>query len=72
MGYKIREVREQLNMTQVELAIKSGVSRTTISNLETMRQSASIDKIIQLLQTTGAALVIVPMDRAAGEPPVCE
>jgi|AGTN01.1.fsa_nt_gi Predicted transcriptional regulators len=34
MGYKIKEVRESMKMTQEELAEKSGVSRTTISQLE--------------------------------------
>lgn len=34
MGYKIKELREALRMTQAELAEKSGVSRGTISALE--------------------------------------
>jgi putative transcriptional regulator len=34
MGYKIKEFREALGMTQEELALKSGVSRGTISALE--------------------------------------
>ena len=34
MGYKIKELRERLNMTQEELAEKSGISRATISLLE--------------------------------------
>ncbi len=34
MGYLIKEIREQKNMSQEELSRKSGVSRTTISNLE--------------------------------------
>ena len=35
MGIKIKERREELKMTQEELAQKSGVSRQTISSLET-------------------------------------
>lgn len=35
MGYKIKERREELRMTQEELAQKSGVSRQTISSIET-------------------------------------
>lgn len=31
MGYKIKELREAMKMTQEELAEKSGVSRGTIS-----------------------------------------
>ncbi len=34
MGYRIKEIREQKNMTQEELSRKSGVSRTIISFLE--------------------------------------
>ncbi|MBQ1790234.1 MAG: helix-turn-helix transcriptional regulator [Oscillospiraceae bacterium] len=34
MGYSIRERREALNMSQEELAKKSGISRQTISALE--------------------------------------
>ena len=43
MGYRIKEVREEKNMTQEELAEKSGVSRGTISALEngSMRNTGS-------------------------------
>lgn len=34
MGFKIKELREKRKMTQVELATKSGVSRTLIAGLE--------------------------------------
>lgn len=34
MGNRIRETREQLNLTQEQLSEKSGVSRQTISALE--------------------------------------
>lgn len=34
MGYKIKEVREEKNMSQEQLALKSNVSRTIISGLE--------------------------------------
>lgn len=34
MGINIKERREELKMTQEELAVKSGVSRQTISALE--------------------------------------
>ena len=34
MEYKIREFREELHMSQQELAEKSGVSRATLSGLE--------------------------------------
>lgn len=34
MGYRIKEFRESLSMTQEELAKRSGVSRGTISAME--------------------------------------
>ena len=56
MGYKIKETREAKNMTQEELAEKSGVSRTTISGLEneTVRATSTktLVKIAQALGTT--------------------
>ena len=49
MGYKIREMREQKMMTQVELAKKSGVSRTTIHNLENGVESVTTTKTLRKL-----------------------
>ena len=37
MGYRIKESRLELNMTQEELSKKSGVSRAIISGLESGR-----------------------------------
>lgn len=34
MGYRIKEIREELGMTQEQLSKKAKVSRTTISGLE--------------------------------------
>ena len=56
MGYKIREVREEKNMTQAELSKKSGVSRGTISALENGTSRATttktLTKIARALDTT--------------------
>lgn len=49
MGYKIKERREELRMSQEELSQKSGVNRTTISALET-------GKSVQVLTGTLVAL----------------
>ena len=35
VSYKIKKLREELKISQEELAVKSGVSRTIISGLET-------------------------------------
>lgn len=46
MGYKIKETRESLKMTQEELSEKSGVSRTTISGLENGTVRATTTKTL--------------------------
>ena len=55
MGYKIKEKRKEKNMTQEELAAKSGVSRATISGLEngTVRATSSktLVKLARALDT---------------------
>lgn len=56
MGYKIKELRESMKMTQEELAEKSGVSRGTISALENgidrTTTSKTLVKLAQALDTT--------------------
>ena len=56
MGYKIKELREAMKMTQEELAEKSGVSRGTISALENgidrTTTSKTLVKLSQALDTT--------------------
>lgn len=34
MGYRVKEIREEMKMTQEELEQKSGISRQTISAIE--------------------------------------
>lgn len=46
MGYRIKELREEKNMTQVQLAEKSGVSRAIISGLESGRSTVTSTKTI--------------------------
>lgn len=57
MGYKIREIREAKNMTQEELAEKSGVSRATISMLETqINRAASTKTLLKLADALGTTV----------------
>lgn len=37
MGFRIKEVREEIGMTQMELSERSGVSRSIINGLESGR-----------------------------------
>lgn len=51
MGYRIKEFREKKGMTQEELSEKSGVSRTTISGLESGEDRAVSSKTLLKLAT---------------------
>lgn len=57
MGYKIKEVRESLKMTQEELASKSGVSRGTISALENgKKRTTSIKTLTNIASALGTTV----------------
>ncbi len=57
MGYKIREKREEKDMTQEELSEKSGVSRTTISGLENGTLRATTTKtLVKLARALGTTV----------------
>lgn len=57
MGYKIKELREEQNMTQEELARKSGVSRTTIWALENnANKMASTKTLLKIAQALGKSV----------------
>jgi DNA-binding XRE family transcriptional regulator len=48
VGTNLRLRREEVGMTQVELADTMGYSRTSLVNLEQGRQRLPLDKLIQL------------------------
>lgn len=56
MGYRIKELREEMHMTQDELARKAGISRTTIVFLENdearTTTTKTLFKIANALNTT--------------------
>ena len=56
MGYKIKERREELRMSQEELSEKSGVNRTTISAIETGKAkqvlTGTLVALAEALETT--------------------
>ena len=56
MGSRVKEFREMRNMSQEELAEKSGISRGTISAIETGKAenatSKTLLKIAEALETT--------------------
>lgn len=54
MGYRLKEVREERNMSQEELERKSGVSRQTISAIENNRVGAGGVKVGTLMALANA------------------
>lgn len=62
MAYRVKDLREAMNMTQEELSEKSGVSRATISGIEngTERNTSSrtLLNIAKALNTTIGNLFI--------------
>lgn len=46
MGYKIKCIREQRGLTQIQLAKKSGVSRATICALESGEERVTTTKTL--------------------------
>ena len=51
VSYKIKKLREDLKISQEELAVKSGVSRTIISALETGAISETSTATLKKLAT---------------------
>ncbi len=56
MGYKIKEAREEARMTQQELADKSGVSRVTISMLESNKCDANLKTLVKIAEALGTTV----------------
>ena len=56
MGYKIKEAREIARMSQEELAEKSGISRTTISQLENNKGDCNLKTLAKLAAALGTTV----------------
>ena len=57
MGYKIKEFREKIGMTQEELAEKSGVCRTTIWSMENGKEkNATTTTLLKLAHALGTTV----------------
>lgn len=57
MGYRIKEIREEKKMTQEDLAKAAGLTRTTISLLETgATKSASSKTLLSIANALGTTI----------------
>lgn len=56
LGFRIREFREALNMTQDDLAKKSGVSRGTISAMENGGKETTTKTLVKIARALGTSV----------------
>ncbi len=63
----LRDTREELGITQEELALKSSIPRTTISKIENGKRNTSIYKLIQIANALGKDLQISFVDKKSKE-----
>lgn len=57
MGYRVKEIREQKNMTQEELERISGISRQTISAIENNEEyQAKVGTLLALAKALGTSV----------------
>lgn len=69
LGKHIRDGRKRLKMSQAELAHKTGLSRTSLSQLENGDISdIGIRKVMRILEYLGLELAVRP----AGAPPTLD
>ena len=69
IGNQVREARKGQGLTQAALAAEAGISRTTLSLLESgMVQELGIRKVIRILDRLGLELTTRP----EGAPPTLE
>lgn len=63
IGVKIREARRKLDYTQQMMAKKSGVNKSTISEIENGRFTGSFDIFERLIDAVGLQFEVTPKKR---------
>ncbi|MFT9009261.1 MAG: helix-turn-helix domain-containing protein [Bifidobacterium sp.] len=58
MGLAIRQQREKLGLTQEQLALKAGVSRSWLAKVETGKMSFDLRKVLMVLDAMGLRLEV--------------
>ena len=59
----VKAMREQYNLTQVELSEKSGVGLRLVRELEQGKQTLRLDKVNQILNLFGCEIGVVPVTK---------
>lgn len=60
LGRVLRKTRKALKITQEELALQTGISRTTIRAIELGKETAHVGLVMQLCRDLGIVIVLTP------------
>jgi y4mF family transcriptional regulator len=58
LGQAIRKARKALNITQEDLSLQTGISRTTIRAIEQGKQTAHLGLVLQVCRDLGLMLTL--------------
>lgn len=64
LGEALRKARKALNITQEDLSLQTGISRTTIRLIEQGKQTAQVGLVLQLCRDLGLTLTLSATDGA--------
>ncbi|MBR7928233.1 helix-turn-helix transcriptional regulator [Aerococcaceae bacterium zg-ZUI334] len=67
MNVRLKEIREEYNLSQKELADLLGIEKRTVSNIETGKASFSLDTAIKICDLFGITIDEL-VDRRVPEP----
>ncbi len=72
-GNRVRELREEKNVTQEELARRVDLSRTSITNIEKGRQRILLHQLVDIAAALDAKPQdLMPSDEGKSTPPMSE
>jgi transcriptional regulator with XRE-family HTH domain len=63
-GAAVRRARKDGGMSQTELAVKAGVGRPWLSELETGKRTVELGRVLSVLSSLDLAVAFVPMPDA--------
>lgn len=59
LAKRIKQMREEMSVTQTELADYSGLSRPTIANIESGRQAVTLEQVEKIAAAFGTGVKIL-------------
>lgn len=67
LSRQIKDLRKEYNLTQQDLAFKSGVGLRFLRELEQGKPTVRMDKVNQVLEMFNLQLGVVPLERRSDE-----